>query len=170
MSSYRSTLIHGGGAAFLFLIILIFLSMATPFGAREAQAQGAAQEYRTSLGGILASSGAGTWLIILLGLAAILLTVIGAIAVQKEKPWPHWRHLVRGLGEAAFLIGIFSCAMGLISAFNEITRLGANVTPKDLSRGLSMALVSLLFGTFVSIATLICAGVLRLFESKPAEQ
>jgi hypothetical protein len=71
---------------------------------------------------------------------------------------------VRGLGEAAFLVGILSAVTGMIMGFDEITRLGAAVTPADLSSGLHTALISVLFGTLVSLGTLLCAGILRLLE------
>ena len=121
----------------------------------------------TSLGDILAGAGISGWLIILLGAVAALLTLIGAIAVQKEQPWPHWRSLVRGLGEAAFLIGLANTLSGMIAAMNEITRLGANVTPSDMGVGISRSLVTVLFGTLVALGCLIGAGILRLFEKKP---
>ena len=60
--------------------------------------------------------------------------------------------------------------MGMILAFNEITRLGANVTPRDLSVGLSTALVTVLLGTVVSLGTLVCAGILRLIEPAPTTE
>lgn len=167
MKGYRFTLIHGGGVLYLLLLILFFL-MAMPFGRGEALAQGGSGESGTSLGGMLADAGAAGWLIILLGIATIVVTLIGAGGVRKEQPWPHWHRLVRGLGEAAFLLGLTGTVFGMIMALSEITRLGAAVTPSDMGGGLTRSLLSVLLGVLVSLLALICGGVLRL--SEPARE
>jgi biopolymer transport protein ExbB len=58
------------------------------------------------------------------------------------------------IGNIAPMLGLFGTVLGMIGAFNEITRLGANVTPKDLSKGISTALITTLFGLFVAMPAL----------------
>ena len=58
------------------------------------------------------------------------------------------------IGNIAPMMGLFGTVLGMIGAFNEITRLGANVTPKDLSAGISTALITTLFGLFVAMPSL----------------
>jgi biopolymer transport protein ExbB len=58
------------------------------------------------------------------------------------------------IGNIAPMMGLFGTVSGMIGAFNEITRLGANVTPKDLSAGISTALITTLFGLFVAMPSL----------------
>ncbi len=58
------------------------------------------------------------------------------------------------IGNIAPMMGLFGTVLGMIGAFNEITRLGANVTPKDLSQGISTALITTLFGLFVAMPAL----------------
>ena len=58
------------------------------------------------------------------------------------------------IGNIAPMLGLFGTVYGMIQAFNEITRLGANVTPKDLSAGISTALITTLFGLFVAMPAL----------------
>jgi biopolymer transport protein ExbB len=58
------------------------------------------------------------------------------------------------IGNIAPMLGLFGTVTGMISAFNEITRLGANVTPKDLSAGISTALITTMFGLFVAMPAL----------------
>ncbi len=58
------------------------------------------------------------------------------------------------IGNIAPMMGLFGTVLGMIGAFNEITRLGANVTPKDLSAGISTALITTLFGLFVAMPAL----------------
>lgn len=58
------------------------------------------------------------------------------------------------IGNIAPMLGLFGTVLGMIGAFNEITRLGAAVTPKDLSAGISIALITTLFGLFVAMPAL----------------
>jgi len=58
------------------------------------------------------------------------------------------------IGNIAPMLGLFGTVYGMIQAFNEITRLGANVTTKDLSAGISTALITTLFGLFVAMPAL----------------
>jgi biopolymer transport protein ExbB len=58
------------------------------------------------------------------------------------------------IGNIAPMLGLFGTVLGMIQAFNEITRLGAAVTPKDLSAGISTALITTLFGLFVAMPAL----------------
>jgi biopolymer transport protein ExbB len=65
------------------------------------------------------------------------------------------------IGNIAPMLGLFGTVAGMIGAFNEITRLGANVTPKDLSSGISVALITTLFGLFVAMPALFFFYVFR---------
>ena len=168
MTGSRSTVIYGGGTVFLLLLILFFV-MAMPFPVAEALPPGGSPEQGTSLGGFVMAAGAAGWFIILLGIAAVILTMVGSIAVQGERPWRHWRSLIRGLGEAAFLVGISGTILGMIQALDEVARLGASVTPRDMSYGISSALVTVLFGSVVALGTVIGSGVVALFTPKPAD-
>ena len=58
------------------------------------------------------------------------------------------------IGNIAPMLGLFGTVLGMIGAFNEITRLGAAVTPQDLSKGISTALITTLFGLFVAMPSL----------------
>ena len=58
------------------------------------------------------------------------------------------------IGNIAPMLGMFGTVLGMIGAFNEITRLGASVTPQDLSKGISTALITTLFGLFVAMPSL----------------
>jgi biopolymer transport protein ExbB len=58
------------------------------------------------------------------------------------------------IGNIAPMLGLFGTVLGMIGAFNEITRLGATVTPQDLSKGISTALITTLFGLFVAMPSL----------------
>jgi biopolymer transport protein ExbB len=65
------------------------------------------------------------------------------------------------IGNIAPMMGLFGTVYGMIQAFNEITRLGAAVTPKDLSAGISTALITTLFGLFVAMPSLFFFFVFR---------
>jgi biopolymer transport protein ExbB len=58
------------------------------------------------------------------------------------------------IGNIAPMLGLFGTVWGMIQAFNEIVRLGAAVTPKDLAGGISTALITTLFGLFVAMPSL----------------
>jgi biopolymer transport protein ExbB len=58
------------------------------------------------------------------------------------------------IGNIAPMLGLFGTVWGMIQAFNEIVRLGAAVTPKDLAGGISTALITTLFGLFVAMPAL----------------
>lgn len=55
------------------------------------------------------------------------------------------------IANLAPMMGLFGTVLGMVSAFNEIVRLGANVTPKDLAGGVQAALITTLFGLAVAI-------------------
>jgi biopolymer transport protein ExbB len=55
------------------------------------------------------------------------------------------------ISNIAPMLGLYGTVLGMIGAFNEITRLGAAVTPSDLSNGVSVALITTLFGLMVAI-------------------
>jgi biopolymer transport protein ExbB len=62
-----------------------------------------------------------------------------------------WLNLI---GNIAPMMGLLGTVYGMIVAFNTITQLGANVTPADLSVGISAALVTTLLGLIVAIPTM----------------
>ena len=65
------------------------------------------------------------------------------------------------IGNIAPMMGLFGTVYGMIQAFNEITRLGQAVQPKDLSAGISTALITTLFGLFVAMPSLFFFFVFR---------
>jgi biopolymer transport protein ExbB len=62
-----------------------------------------------------------------------------------------WLNLI---GNIAPMMGLLGTVYGMIMAFNEITKLGPNVTPADLSKGISAALVTTMLGLIVAIPTM----------------
>jgi biopolymer transport protein ExbB len=62
-----------------------------------------------------------------------------------------WLNLIANI---APMMGLLGTVGGMISAFNTITKLGANVTPADLSSGISAALVTTMLGLIVAIPTM----------------
>ena len=107
------------------------------------------------------AGGLGGFLIMLAGLALLVLIPVGAMKAKREGAWPHWRRLVRGLGEAAFLIGIISAFGGMIAAFRTIAEMGASVTPADLADGLSRAVAPIHIGAMVALLALLGGGIIR---------
>jgi biopolymer transport protein ExbB len=65
------------------------------------------------------------------------------------------------IGNIAPMMGLFGTVYGMIMAFNEITRLGQAVQPQDLSKGISTALITTLFGLFVAMPSLFFFFVFR---------
>ncbi|MEN8148357.1 MAG: MotA/TolQ/ExbB proton channel family protein [Planctomycetota bacterium] len=65
------------------------------------------------------------------------------------------------IGNIAPMMGLFGTVYGMIQAFNKITELGAAVQPKDLSSGISTALITTLFGLFVAMPSLFFFFVFR---------
>jgi biopolymer transport protein ExbB len=62
-----------------------------------------------------------------------------------------WLNLIANI---APMMGLLGTVGGMISAFNTITLKGANVTPADLSTGISAALVTTMLGLIVAIPTM----------------
>jgi biopolymer transport protein ExbB len=62
-----------------------------------------------------------------------------------------WLNLIANI---APMMGLLGTVAGMIRAFNEITKLGPNVTPADLSTGISQALVTTMLGLIVAIPTM----------------
>ena len=65
------------------------------------------------------------------------------------------------IGNIAPMMGLFGTVYGMIGAFNEITRLGQAVQPSDLSKGISTALITTLFGLFVAMPSLFFFFIFR---------
>ena len=70
---------------------------------------------------------------------------IEAVKLQQKVGWMLF------LSNVAPMLGLFGTVSGMIAAFNEIVRLGAKVTPKDLAGGISSALVTTFLGLLVAI-------------------
>ena len=73
---------------------------------------------------------------------------IEAVKLQQKVGWMLF------LSNVAPMLGLFGTVSGMIAAFNEIVRLGAKVTPKDLAGGISSALVTTFLGLLVAIPAL----------------
>jgi len=161
MRRYLRT-VAGGGAASMVIFGCIFLFM-LPMGA-AAQDTGP-NEFETSwMQAYVTGGGAGAWLILLSGVGCVACTLAGMAKARAPGRWPHWRGLVLGLGEAAFLMGIFFSFQGMILAYQVLARLGAAVTPADMAQGLSVAMVDIVMGSFVALVALGGAGLIRLRE------
>lgn len=65
------------------------------------------------------------------------------------------------IGNVAPMLGLFGTVWGMILAFNQIVKLGAAVTPKDLANGISQALITTLFGLFVAMPALFFYFIFR---------
>ena len=61
------------------------------------------------------------------------------------------------------MLGLFGTVVGMISAFKEIVRLGAKVTPTDLAAGISAALITTFDGLIVGMPALF---FYQLFKNK----
>ena len=142
-------------------VVLILLIAMTLVTFPEAQAEEREIEEASVVQTYVVAGGLGGFLIMLSGLALLVLIPIGAIKVKKENAWPHWRRLVRGLGEAALLLGIISAFGGLIDAFRVIAMMGATVTPADLAGGMSRAMAPVHAGALVALLGLIGSGIIR---------
>ena len=119
-----------------------------------------------------------------LGPASISILALGAICIvcfaialrsaRREDAWPHWRSLILGCGEAAFLVGIIGTFSSMLAAFHAIAAMGAAVTPADLAGGYALAIERLLLGSWVALIALVAAGILGLTASVvgrlPAEE
>ncbi len=80
---------------------------------------------------------------------------IEAVKLQQKVSWMLF------LSNVAPMLGLFGTVSGMIQAFNEIVRLGAKVTPKDLAGGISAALVTTFLGLFVAIPALAAYQIFR---------
>ena len=145
-------------AAVSVVLVLIFMSVVT---FPEAQAGERQIEETSVVHTYVVAGGLGGFLILLSGLALLVLIPVGAIKAKKENAWPHWRRLVRGLGEAAFLLGVISAFGGLINAFQTIAMMGASVTPADLADGLARAIGPIHVGAMVALLALLGGGIIR---------
>jgi len=145
-------------AASLLLFLLLFVSLA-PFP--EAQAGERTIERSSFVQTYVTAGGLGGFLIIVIALALIVLIPVGATKANRENAWPHWRRLVRGLGEAAFLFGIISAFSGMVNAFQTVAEMGASVTPADLADGLSRAIAPIYMGAMIALLALLGSGLIR---------
>ena len=70
------------------------------------------------------------------------------IKLQQKVSW------LSLIASVAPMFGLLGTVWGMIEAFNEITKLGPNVQPSDLSKGISKALVTTMMGLAVAIPAL----------------
>ena len=80
---------------------------------------------------------------------------IEAVKLQQKVSWMLF------LSNVAPMLGLFGTVSGMIQAFDEIVKLGAKVTPKDLAGGISAALVTTFLGLFVAIPALAAYQIFR---------
>jgi biopolymer transport protein ExbB len=80
---------------------------------------------------------------------------IEAVKLQQHVGW------LLFLSNVAPLLGLFGTVSGMIDAFDTIQELGEKVTPKDLARGISAALVTTFQGLLVSIPALFAFQIFR---------
>jgi biopolymer transport protein ExbB len=80
---------------------------------------------------------------------------IEAVKLQQKVSWMLF------LSNVAPMLGLFGTVSGMIDAFDEIKRLGEKVTPKDLAKGISAALVTTFLGLFVAIPALAAYQIFR---------
>jgi hypothetical protein len=116
----------------------------------------------TGSSGEFTARGWGIWIVLALGAAVLVATLIGACAVRREGAWPCWGALVRGLGEAAFLLSILGVLINTKGAMDTIVRLGAMVTPADIASGVGRTSSLLLAGTAAALLGLLGSGLVRL--------
>ncbi|MHC4548448.1 MAG: hypothetical protein ACYTEZ_06690 [Planctomycetota bacterium] len=164
--SYPSSLAVKGGAALLFVFFALVI-MAWPL-AGEADAAPVNEESQTSFAIFLTSGGLAGFLILLLGLGVVLCAIVGAVAGARGAPWPHWRPLVRGMGEGAFLLGILGAFGGMHQAMITVANMGAAVTPADLAGGIATSVVTIILGTLAALAALLGSGLIGLSTRRAA--
>ena len=80
---------------------------------------------------------------------------IEAVKLQQKVSWMLF------LSNVSPMLGLFGTVSGMITAFDEIVKLGAKVTPKDLAGGISAALVTTFLGLFVAIPALLAYQIFR---------
>jgi biopolymer transport protein ExbB len=68
-----------------------------------------------------------------------------SLKLQQKISW------ISMISNIAPLLGLFGTVLGMIGAFDTITRLGATVTPADLSSGVAVALITTMFGLMVGM-------------------
>ena len=107
-------------------------------------------------------------LILALGAGCIVCLAIALKSARRKDAWPHWRSLLLGFGEAAFLVGIIGSFSSMSEAFHTIASMGAAVTPADIADGYSRATERLVMGGWVALIALIGSAVLAIAASGAA--
>lgn len=156
-----------GVAAAMVLYVCVWILVPFPFSATaSAQDAGvgemAAERSWTSVW--ITSGGWGGFLILFAGLLCVVFTLVALAKAGQPARWPHWRGLVLGLGEAAFLMGILFSFLGLARGLDIVAQLGAAVTPADMAGGLSQSSVDIVLGALVALVAIAGAGLIRLRE------
>jgi biopolymer transport protein ExbB len=72
----------------------------------------------------------------------------GGVEITKLQQKVGWMLWISNMGP---LLGLFGTVTGMIAAFNVIKELGAAVTPTDLAKGISAALITTFDGLIVSM-------------------
>lgn len=82
-----------------------------------------------------------------------------------------WANII---GNVAPMIGLFGTVFGMIKTFNSIVAAGGQPQPDQLAGGISVALVTTLWGLMVAIPALVIHGIFRnrieAFAAEAAEQ
>ena len=86
---------------------------------------------------------------------------MGDAAAEEEMIFQQKIGWLSLIGNISPMLGLFGTVSGMIKAFQTIEKLGANVQPSDLGRGISEALVTTLLGLAVAIPTLSAYIVFR---------
>lgn len=149
------------GSALLLFWICFFLMIGVPLGDAVAGPSSETTE-RSWVEAYIVPGGAFDWIALFLGLLVVVFTLKGLSAVRAPDAWPHWRRLVRGLGEAGFLLGILGSFTGIAAAMSVIARMGAAVTPSHLAGGIAASISSIVIGGWVCLLGLIGGGLLRM--------
>jgi biopolymer transport protein ExbB len=85
---------------------------------------------------------------------------VEVLRLQQKVGWMLW------ISNVGPLLGLFGTVTGMIGAFNVIKELGSAVTPTDLAKGISAALITTFDGLVVSIPTV---TAYQYFRNKAAK-
>jgi hypothetical protein len=111
-----------------------------------------------------------TILILVVGASCVVCFGVGVKRARRKDAWPHWRAILLGLGEAAFLLGVIGTFRGMGEAFDVLASIGAAVNPADVAEGYSRSVDRLVLGGWVALAALMGAAILGLAAAVPSRQ
>ncbi len=90
--------------------------------------------------------------------------------MRRNDAWPHWRALLLGLGEAAFLLGVIGTFHEMGESFEIVASMGAAVTPSDVAEGYARSVERLVLGAWIALAALIGAAILGWLPGRRISQ